>query len=91
MTMAISQSPIPHGLNPDEMKQYQAGLEQIVAPFRAKAIENYQAAYSRASQLEAYGEWSRLARKGLERYAPKDLAGSGEKGVEVKTQDWMGI
>ena len=53
---SIYNSPLPKGLNKQEIKQYKAGLKKTALPFKTEAIKNYQLAVSKARKLSAYNE-----------------------------------
>ncbi len=59
---SIYNSPLPKGLNKEEIKQYKEGLKKTALPFKQEAVKNYKLAISRARKLNAYNEeWLKKA------------------------------
>ncbi|MDE0119214.1 MAG: tetratricopeptide repeat protein [Bdellovibrionales bacterium] len=55
---AIYNSPLPKGLNKEEIKQYKDGLKKTALPFQKEAVKNYKLAVSRSRKMNAYNkEW----------------------------------
>lgn len=51
---AIQSAPAPRGLSEAELKEYNEGIKGIVEPFRAQAVESYDASIKRGYELQAY-------------------------------------
>ena len=53
---AIYNSPLPKGLNKEEIKQYKEGLKKTALPFKQEAVKNYRLAVRRSRKMDAYNE-----------------------------------
>ena len=53
---SIYNSPLPKGLNAEEIKKYKAGLKKTALPFKTEAVKNYKLAISRSRKMNAYNE-----------------------------------
>ena len=92
---SIYNSPLPKGLNKEELKQYKEGLKSTALPFKKEAVKNYQLAVSRARKLKAYNaEW---LKKAVERLSALEKASIAvdpllrKKVLPVLFYDWSGV
>ena len=53
---SIYKSPLPKGLNAEEIEQYKTGLKKTALPFKQEAVKNYKLAISRSRKMNAYNE-----------------------------------
>jgi tetratricopeptide (TPR) repeat protein len=90
MAQAIQNAPLPAGLNPEETKQYKAGVDQFSAPFVGKAKDSYKACVDRAWELEAYNEAYHGALDYMSKVDPVNYYNNGETGSELRLVNWMG-
>ncbi len=59
---AIYYSPLPKGLNKQEIARYRQALMKTALPFRQEAIKNYNLAVQKSKQLNAYNmQWLKIA------------------------------
>jgi tetratricopeptide (TPR) repeat protein len=61
MAVAIQSVPAPKELKGDDLKTYQAGVDNVVKDFENKAFENYKTAIAKAHELQSYSKWLRAA------------------------------
>ncbi|WP_413582450.1 tetratricopeptide repeat protein [Bdellovibrio sp. HCB288] len=90
MAQAITNAPLPGGLNPEETKQYKAGVEKFAEPFVGKAKDSYKACVDRAWELEAYNDAYRAALDYMSKVDPVNYYNGGEVGSELRLVNWMG-
>lgn len=92
---SIYDSPLPKGLNKQEMQQYKEGLKNTAMPFKKEAVKNYQLAVSRSRKLNAYnGEWLRKAVERLSALEKASISVSPllrKKVLPVLLYDWSGV
>ena len=91
---SIFYSPLPKGLNKQEIAQYKEGLRKAASPFKSDAIKNYQMAVDRSRKLKSYNkEWLRRAVQRLSFFdkAPIDTKPLLRKQTfPVMLSDWSG-
>ncbi len=90
MAQAIVNAPLPPGLNPEETKQYKAGVEKFADPFLTKARESYKLAVDRGYELEIYSDSFHTARDYMNRQDPKTYYDEGEEASDTRLVNWMG-
>lgn len=84
--------PTPAGFKGDEVKQYRALIQQQADGLKAEAKNSYKAAIEKSQELEAYTEWTDVARRGLATLDPQSKqAMSDEIVTDAKATDWMGL
>lgn len=88
MGEALVRAPVPSGLNPEEVKQYKAGIEKLAEPFFAKAKESLKAAVDRGSELDVFNEHYARARNLAIKLDGKMFYDGGEIGSEVRLGSW---
>jgi TolA-binding protein len=88
MASAILQAPLPKGLNEQEMKLYQEGIQKIAEPFRQKATESYQLAVSRGQELEVYSSAYKKAYDFLVSSNLQGYFGAEAKAFESRLVKW---
>ena len=94
---SIYNSPLPKGLNKQEMKQYKEGLKKTALPFKTEAVKNYQLAISKARKLSAYNEeWLEKAVLRLSALKKQDSAVASNPLLRkivlpVVLYDWSGV
>ncbi len=93
---AIYNSPLPKGLNAEEIKQYKEGLKNTALPFKKEAVKNYQLALSRSRKMSAYNE--KWLVKAVERLSELEGRSSisvnpllRKKILPVFLPDWSGV
>lgn len=86
---SIISAPVPAGLNPDELKQYKAGVEKIAKPFRDQAIETYSAAVSRGHELQGYNDFLKVAYVQLHQLKGDEVANRNVKVILTQLADSM--
>lgn len=91
MAEALLNSPLPSGLNPDETKQYKAGIEKIAEPFLLKAKESFKAAVTRGSELDVFNEDYQKARALALKLDPHVFYDGAETPSEIRQSTWMGL
>jgi cellulose synthase operon protein C len=91
MAAAIYAVPMPKGLDEDGLKQYRAGIDNVAKPFQAEAVKNYQLAIDKGRAVEGYNDWLKVAHKELAALNAQEFPDSGEKAIQAKVPDWMGI
>ncbi len=88
MGEALTTAPVPRGLNPEETKQYKAGIEKLAEPFFGKAKESLKAAVDRGAELEVFDEHYKKAFQLALKIDPKIFYDGGEIGSEVRQGSW---
>ena len=92
---SIYYSPLPKGLNKQEIQVYKEGLLKTAAPFKTEAIKNYQLAATRARKMGAYNaEWLKIAEEQLSVFGQSTLAKEAffrKKLLSVSLIDWSGM
>jgi hypothetical protein len=83
--------PVPKGLNADETKQYKAGVDKIAEPFFKQAKDSLKASVDRASELDAYNEYSVKSKELLAKIDAKLFSDNGEFSSETKQGSWIGL
>jgi tetratricopeptide (TPR) repeat protein len=86
---SIIHTPVPKGLKPEELKQYEEGVQKIADPFKEQAIEVYKTALSRGYALQGYNSYLITASENLNALQGKS---SYMYEMEVKLAtlpDWM--
>ena len=91
MYNSIVNAPLPKGLKPDEIKQYRALLQQKAEPFKAEALQTYQTAISKGSELEAYTPTLTVALKNLSVMKGESHLDLGTRVMPTKLPDTMGL
>ena len=91
MYAAISSTPVPKGLKPEELKQYQDGVKGIADPFRVQAIETYKTAVERGQQLQGYNEYLVSAQKNLSNLSGQNSAIYDAKAIITKLPDELSL
>jgi len=67
----IAELPDPVGLDEEQLAMFRGELEsRYVFPVEQKAVEAFEKALAKASELSVYGEWSHLAQESLNRFRP---------------------
>ncbi len=82
--------PVPSGFSAEDGEKYKALIQQEINGIRAEAKNSYKAAWDKAIELESYGEWSRIAARGLSQYDP-EFQDAGELPAASSAVDWMGL
>jgi TolA-binding protein len=85
---SLTNAPVPHGLNPEETKQYKAGIEKLAEPFFNKAKESLKAAVDRGAELEVFNDHYQKAYQLALKMDPKMFYDGGEVGSEVRQGSW---
>ena len=63
---AITNSPPPPGLKPEELKQYREALKKVAEPFEKEAEESFNTAVKRAGELGGYArQWIKIPTENL--------------------------
>ena len=63
---AIYNSPLPRGLNKQELAQYKAGLQKTAQPFKTEAVNNYELALKKSKELNSWNiVWLKKAQERL--------------------------
>ena len=94
---SIYNSPLPKGLNKQEIAQYKAGLKKTALPFKTEAVKNYQLAVSKARKLSAYNEeWLEKAVSRLSTLKKQDGSVAANPLLRkivlpVMLYDWSGV
>ena len=78
MAYSVEHSPLPRGLSPQELQQYKEGLAKVSGPFKAKAIENYEAAINKGYQISAYNDYVLNSIQALAHLNPERQSELGE-------------
>lgn len=91
MGEALMNAPIPAGLNPDETKQYKAGIEGLAQPFFTKAKESLKAAVERGGELDVFNESYHKARSLALKLDSQAFYDGGEVASEVRQGSWIGM
>ena len=92
---AIYYSPIPKGLNEEEIKVYKEGLFKTASPFKTESIKNYQLAADRARKLGTYhSKWLKIAEEKLSTFNKSPLAAEAflrKQVLPVSLIEWSGM
>lgn len=91
MGESLMNAPIPAGLNPDETKQYKAGIEGLAQPFFAKAKESLKAAVERGGELDVFNDSYHRARTLALKLDENAFYEGGEISSEVRQGSWIGM
>ncbi len=91
MAASIYSVPLPKGLDADGLKQYKAGIDGIAKPFQEEAVKSYTLAIEKGRTLEGYNDWLKVAHKELGALNAQKFPDFGEKVMQTKVPDWMGI
>lgn len=84
--------PTPAGFKGDEVKQYRGLIQQQADGMKAEAKNSYKAAIEKSQELEAYTDWTDIARRGLATLDPQSKnAMSDEIVTDAKATDWMSL
>jgi len=90
MNETIYNSPVPAGLNKEEIRQYKSGLQKTVEPFQKEAMNNYNLAIEKARQLSNYNSiWVKKALNQLNKYNQSPFS-AGQTVSPVIFYDWSG-
>lgn len=89
MANTILETPQPPGLNPEELKQYQAGVSQFAAGFQAKAKEAYAKAVERGHELQVYSPEFKRSYAYMNRLNPQEYYLNNEVTQDVRFVNWM--
>lgn len=84
-------APEPKGLNKEERNEYRKGVENLIAPFRAKAKDSFRSAIEKALEFDTYDQWFNMAKNGIREYDNEFFPYTGEKTFMVVEEDWMGM
>ena len=87
---AIVNAPVPAGLNPDQTKQYMAGIQKIADPFLKKADDSYKACVDRARDLDVYNDAYDHALMKASEKDPKVYYNGSEISSESRLIQWIG-
>jgi DNA-binding transcriptional regulator PaaX len=90
MAQTIRSAPLPNGLNPEEKKQYMAGVEKFAEAPMSKSKESFKMAVDRAWELEVYNESYHTAFEQMNKLDPKAYYDGGEVGTDVRLVNWIG-
>lgn len=90
MAYAILNAPLPPGLNPEEKKQYKAGVEKFAEPFNTKVKESFKLTVERGWELEVYNDSYKAAYDYMNKIDPKTYYNGGEFGSEIRLVNWIG-
>ncbi|MGE3974897.1 MAG: tetratricopeptide repeat protein [Bdellovibrionales bacterium] len=91
MVKAIEGTPLPRGLNAQELEQYKQGIAKITEPFRQKALDNFQAAVNRSYELNANNEIVISSMRSLNVLKPGSVPSPGEPLNSERVPDLMGL
>lgn len=91
MYNAILTSPVPGGLKPEELKQYQEGEKKIADPFKEQAIETYTTALQRGHELQGYNNYLKVAAKNLNLLKGNTEQVTDAKAMLTQLPDWMDL
>lgn len=82
--------PVPAGFSAEDGAKYKELINQEINGIRTEAKNSYKAAWDKATELESYGDWSKVAARGLSQYdqEPREV---GEMPSASRTVDWMGL
>ncbi|HVK60073.1 MAG TPA: tetratricopeptide repeat protein [Bdellovibrionales bacterium] len=90
MSNKLATIPIPAGFNADDAKKYRELMQVQINGFKTEATNSYKAAVAKSEELEAYTDWTQVARRGL-----ATLGGQPDTEVEIagdaRSADWMGL
>jgi tetratricopeptide (TPR) repeat protein len=70
MARNILEAPNPRGLTADQLQMYRGEIEKMSQPLEQKAVETFETAVSKASELEIYSEWTLVAQDKINQYKP---------------------
>jgi tetratricopeptide (TPR) repeat protein len=70
MAQNITHSPSPKGLTREQLQMYRNEIENLAQPLEQKAVEVFEAAISKASDLQIYSEWTLAAQDKINQYKP---------------------
>lgn len=90
MAQAILNAPLPPGLNAEEKKQYQEGVEKFAEPFNTKVKESFKLVVQRGWELEVYNDAYKMAYEYMNTLDPKAYYNGGEAGAEIRLVNWIG-
>lgn len=82
--------PVPSGFTAEDGAKYKELIGQEINGIRTEAKNSFKAAWDKAIELESYGEWSKVAAKGLSQYDP-EFQDAGEIPSNSSAVDWMGL
>lgn len=91
MYVSILGTPVPKGLKPEELKQYEDGIKKIADPFKEQAIETYKTAIEKGQQLQGYNEYLISAQKNLSNLMGKSDAIFKTKAILTKLADGLDL
>ena len=91
MAAAIYAVPLPKGLDDAGMKQYKAGIDGVAKPFTDQAMANYSLAIEKGFALESYNDGLKTAQRELNRLNKDKFQDYGEKAIQVKNVDTLGV
>ncbi len=91
MYTTIVTAPVPGGLKPSEVEQYRALLQQKAEPFKTEALETYQTAITKGSELQAYTPTLTVALKNLSVMKGESHVDLGTRAMAAKLTDTMGL
>lgn len=83
-------APLPSGLNPEEMKQYKAGVEKLAEPFYKKSLESLKTSVDRASELDTFTPYYHKARELVIKADSKLFYDFGEISSPSNLSNWVG-
>ncbi|MCB0408477.1 MAG: hypothetical protein KDD34_09750, partial [Bdellovibrionales bacterium] len=63
----------------------------IALPFQQQAIENYVSALEKSEKLEAYNQWTKIARIELHNIDPEKYRNFDAEVFLTKLPDWKGL
>ncbi|MES2855107.1 MAG: tetratricopeptide repeat protein [Bdellovibrionota bacterium] len=87
---SLSKIPAPAGFNADDAKRYKELIQVQINGFKNEAMNSYKAAIAKSEELEAFPEWTQVARRGLAGLDGKS-SGVTEIASDAKAADWMGL
>ncbi len=90
MAQTIRSAPLPNGLNPEEKKQYMAGVEKYAEAPMLKSKESFKLAVDRAWELEVYNDSYHTAFEEMNKLDPKAYYDGGEVGTDIRLVNWIG-
>ena len=81
----LRDAPDPKGLTPDQLDMYHAELENKAYPLEDKAVEFFETAVAKSSDLRLYSDWTLKAQDQLNKLKPNtflDIKAVGYRGSE---------
>jgi cellulose synthase operon protein C len=87
---SLSRIPVPAGFNAEEGAKYKELIGQEINNIKNEAKNSYKAAVDKSIELEAFSDWSRIARRGLSQYDPQ-AEDPGEIPATPAAVDWMNL